>query len=430
MSDRKRRHFAFARLLSNAVAGQALLSAANFGLGLLLVRHASDIEYGAYVLVAGVILLLASLQYAFVGPTLAVRIARLLPAQRSELIGGLYVVQRRFFGLAAALVAAVAAVLWLVHGLADATVPLFGVTALALVAILHREYLRSVLFADGNAQAVLFGDVVYAALALAGAFVAIRTSRPALVVVAALGVAATLSTLLLLRSTQRHGAWSAQAVPGLLREIAPLAAWSVTGAAIHWSFSQGYVYLVAATLDVAAVAALAATRMLLMPVNLLSSGIRPLMLPLSAGWLHRHGDALLMRRLAWLALAFAGVSLAYFGLLWWWREWIFGVLLRKDLAQHGSILLLWGAIFLLMVMRDQLSYGLAAHGRFRELTLLTLACAVLSLAASFAGMLRLGVIGALFGVLLGEGASLIGVVLLLRRPDVGADPQPERPARS
>jgi hypothetical protein len=55
---------------------------------------------------------------------------------------------------------------------------------------------------------------------------------------------------------------------------------------------------------------------------------------------------------------------------------------------------------------------------------------VLSLAASFAGMLRLGVIGALFGVLLGEGASLIGVVLLLRRPDVGADPQPERPARS
>ena len=46
-------------------------------------------------------------------------------------------------------------------------------------------------------------------------------------------------------------------------------------------------------LDVAAVAAFAATRLLVMPINLLSSGIGTLMLPLASGWMNAHGASVL-----------------------------------------------------------------------------------------------------------------------------------------
>jgi O-antigen/teichoic acid export membrane protein len=225
------------------------------------------------------------------------------------------------------------------------------------------------------------------------------------------------SGVLLSLTVHHHEPWSRDSAPGVLRQFAPLMAWSTAGAATHWTFGQGYIFLVAATLDVTAVAALAATRLLLMPVNLLSSGIGSLMLPLTSGWLHRHDTALVLRRLCWLATAMATVTLCYFALLWVSRDWIFAVALKKQFAQRDGLLLLWGAVFLVMVVRDPFGYLLAAQGRFRVLTLLTLGSAVLSLAASYAAMQRFGVTGALLGMLVGELINLLGIVVLsFRKP--------------
>jgi len=220
------------------------------------------------------------------------------------------------------------------------------------------------------------------------------------------------SGILLSQTLRRHEPWNTEGTQGILREIAPLAAWPTAGAAIHWAFSQGYIYLVAGTLDVAAVAAIAATRLLLMPVNLLSTGIGSLMLPLASGWLHRYGAPLLWRRLCLLALGLAAATLCYFAILWLLRDWIFSVVLNKQFTQRDELLILWGAIFLVMVVRNQLVYLLAAQGRFRAMTLLTLVSAVIALAASFWGMLRFGVAGALVGLLIGELISVVGIVIL------------------
>jgi O-antigen/teichoic acid export membrane protein len=196
------------------------------------------------------------------------------------------------------------------------------------------------------------------------------------------------------------------------RQFAPQVAWSTAGAATHWTFGQGYIFLVAATLDVTAVAAIAATRLLLMPVNLLSTGIGSLMLPLTSGWLHRHDTGLVRRRLGWLAAGMAAVTLCYFAALWLSSDWIFAVVMKKQFPQRDDLLLLWGAVFLMMVLREPFGYLLAAQGRFRVMTLLTLVSAVLSLAASYAAMRRFGVTGALVGMLAGELINLLGIVVL------------------
>jgi O-antigen/teichoic acid export membrane protein len=186
----------------------------------------------------------------------------------------------------------------------------------------------------------------------------------------------------------------------------------MAGGAIHWTFSQGYMYLAAGTLDLTAVAAIAATRLLLMPVNLLSSGIGTMMLPLTAGWLHHRGSAFALRRLSLFALGLASAALCYFAMLWLTRDWIFTAVLQKQFPHQDALLLLWGLAFLPMVIRDQLLYLLVARQRFRQLTSLAFVGAVISLLAGYVGMVQFGVLGAPLGVLVGELINLAGILVL------------------
>ncbi len=412
LSDHRRRQFAFVRLLSSAVVSQALLSAANFAVGLILIRNATDAQYGYYVLASSAILLLVSLQNAFFSPPLSIRLNSLDLVGRGDLVGGLYREQQRFLLAIGGLAVLGALGLWYSQVLDAYTGPLVFATIAAALAILRREYFRMVLLAHRRPHDVLRTDVFYVALMVAGVFVAIFTVAPAATAVFTLSLAAVTSGVLLSQRLHRYEPWNTGGAQNILREIAPLAAWSTAGAAIHWTFSQGYIYLVAGTLDVAAVAAIAATRLLMMPVNLLSTGIGSLMLPLASGWLRQHGAPFLLRRLCMFAAGLAATTLCYFAIVWLLRDWVFAVVLKKQFAQRDELLMLWGALALVMVIRDQFAYLLAVQGHFRVLTLLTLASAGISLAASYWGMLHFGVAGALLGMLIGELLNTIGVATL------------------
>ena len=417
MNTQRDRRVAFARLLGSAVGSQALLSAASFAVGLILIRRTPDAQYGAYVLALGAVLLAASLQNAFINPLLSNRFSRLDQPGRANLIGGIQREQRRLLAIAATVTVGGVASLWHFDLLDGRSGPLVLATGAAAIAVMHREFVRLVLLAHRRPQDVLRCDLLHVALMVAGAALATLTPMPALAAIVSLAVAALASGQLLSRALFRHEAWNPRAPARALHEMALLAAWSTVGAAIHWTFSQGSLYVVASRLDVASVAAIAATRLLLMPMNLLSTGIGSLMLPLASGWLHEHGATVLLRRLLGFALALGAATACYLALLWWAREWLFASVLHKAFADRDALLLMWGLIFLVMVVRDQLVYLLAAEGRFRALTLLTLASATVSLAASWAAMARFGVVGALAGMLAGEALSLLGIVWLSwRRP--------------
>jgi O-antigen/teichoic acid export membrane protein len=412
LNDRRRRNFAFARLLSSAVVSQAFLSAASFAVGLILIRGATVAQYGYYILALNAIVLLVSLQNAFLNPPLAIRLNGLDRSGRGELVGRLYSEQRRMVRAVGAGAGIIALGLWYEQVLDARTGPLVLAAIVTALVIVHREYFRMVLLAYRRPHDVLRTDMIHVVLLVAGVGAATLTPAPAMMAIVAMGLAAAVSGMLLSRRLHRYEPWSAETPRGILREIAPLAAWSTAGAGIHWIFSQGYIYLVAGTLDVAAVASIAGTRLLLMPVNLLSAGIGSLMLPLASGWLPRDGAPLLWRRLCLFAAGMAAVTVGYFTLIWLTREWLFASILRKQFAQRDELLLLWGGVFLATVVRDQLAYLLAAQGRFRTLTSLTLFCAIASLGVGYGAMLRFGAAGALMGLLTGEVISALGVAIL------------------
>lgn len=405
----------FVRMFSGAVIDQALLSASSLAVGLLLIRHASELQYGYFVLVTSILMLMTSLQSSFIGPAMIHRMTTLDREGRGRLTGAIYREQRRWSHLVALVAAAGTLLLW-ANGLLDRqTGPLVLVTIGTAAAALRREFFRMVLLAYRRSAEVLRADTAYVVLMVAGALATSRMSGPAAATTILLGVAALVGGSLLQGLLRSREAWDTTGDHGILRRIAPVGAWAVSGAVIHWSYTHGYNYLVAGTLDVAAIAAIAATRLLLMPINLLSTGIGALMLPLTSAWLHALGAAVVLRRLTLFAGGVAAASLLYLGTLWLTRDWIFANVLNKQFEDGDTLLLLWSGVFVLMVMRDQLIYLLVARQRFRILAALSALSAVVSLMVSYVGMQHFGVVGAVLGLLVGEALSLAGIVLLSLR---------------
>jgi O-antigen/teichoic acid export membrane protein len=268
----------------------------------------------------------------------------------------------------------------------------------------------------------LQADALYVVLLVFGAWLASLGTLAAALAVVTLGLSAIVGGRLCSAALWRFEPWDIKGARGVLTEIAPLALWSTGGAAIHWLFSQGYSYVVAGTLDVTAVAAISAMRLLVMPVNLLSTGLGSIMLPAISNWLNTESTRKVFGRQLLFALGLGGLALGYFAVVWLLRQQIFDHVLKKHSQSFDVLLLLWSSIALLMLFRDQLIYLLVVKGRFRSLAALTFMSAVLALVLSYAAMRQYGVAGALLGVLLGEAVNVTGILYLCFREthDLGA----------
>lgn len=405
----------FVRMFSGAVAIQAMLSASSFAVGLLLVRRTSNAQYGYYVLITSAILLATSVQWSFISPPMVIRMNNADRAGRADLIGGLRRDQLRLLPWLLVATAIIMLVLW-PAGRMNANLALTLVAgALAMMAALRRDFLRSVLFAYQRPNDVLRSDFAYCVLLIPGAYIATLSPLPAATAALGVLVACIAGSYLLGSALRSHEPWSPAPPPGMMRAIAPMGALSAVGSGIHWSFSQGYNYLVAGTLDINAVAALAATRMFVMPVNLLSTGIGTLMFPTTARWLRSIAPGKVFGRLALVSLAMALASGCYLLVMWLGRDWVFDRLLKKHFANGDTLVLLWVAISLVMIFRDQLLHFLVARARFNLTSSLTLASAIIAISCSLVAMRHYGAAGALIGLLTGEVFNVIGIVVLSLR---------------
>jgi O-antigen/teichoic acid export membrane protein len=409
----------FVRMLGSAVVAQALLSAGNLSVGLILIRRATDHDYGSYVLVLNALILITQAQNQFIQPAMVLRMSGANLLQRAALIGGLFREQRRLLPLAAML----AAVVTLILRAADILTWQASLLTLAAIAAglatLYREFFRLVLLAYRRPVEVLQVDALYVVMLVAGTFAGTLSPVPALATVLTLCLSASTGALLLGRALWRHEPWNIEGAP-VLRSIAPIGAWTVAGSGIHWTFTQGYNYLVAGTLSVPTVAAVAATRLLMMPVNMLSTGVGSLMLPTTSAWQLEHGPRVIFTRLLLLCVGLAGIAWVYFGGVWLLRDWLFTVVLKKEFPQRDLLVSLWFGVFTLMIFRDQLLFLPLARGRYRVLTGLTMISAVVSLTVSYLTMVRIGMVGAVIGVIIGEAISVVGLLALgafeLRKP--------------
>jgi O-antigen/teichoic acid export membrane protein len=408
--------FRSSRILSEFGMGlvmQALLSGANFAVGLILIRRTNDLQYSYYVLAANAILLLTALQNAFVQPFIVANITSLDLAERRNLVGALIKGNSRWVPISCGVALLATVGLWAIHRVDTEQTLLIAVALLAGGAALGREFFRMTLFAFRRPFEVLQGDIVYVLVLVAGAFVATLLQQPAFIAVGMLALAAVLGGVVARRGLWLHEAWDTHSTQPVLKSMARAGAWAVAGSGIHWLLIYGYSYLVAGVLDVRDVAAIAATRLSLMPVFVLSGGVSMLLFPITSRWVRDLGAPLAARRLSLLVAALGAAALLYMGTMWIARDWIFSTLLKKNFVQRDPLLIVWSAVFLVTLCRDQLATLPASRGRFRNMTLVTGLSAVVWLLASYLAMLRFGPVGAVAGILAGELVNISGIVVMI-----------------
>lgn len=402
----------FARIFGSSILSQALLSATNLAAGLLLVRRASEDQYGYYVLINSAVPLLAQLQSSFITPVLPNRITVATEPDRKDFVGALLREQRLLLAIIAAISLVLCGFGWVAKLIRSEAALIFCLAVVAAVAWLFREFFRMITIAYRRPDTVLRADAAFAVVLVGGVWLATMTRMPSAVAAISIAAAACTGGWLLSRNLWNREPWSVPGSPGALMAVIRLGVWSATGTGIHWLFSQGYTFIVAARLDVSAVAAIAATRLLLSPLGMFSFGIATMMYSTSTLWLKNHGPQGLLRRVLLFALGMGLLTIAYIATVWLIRDWIFLHIIKKDFQQRDLLLGIWSLMFLFTVLRDQLIFLLIARAQWKLLAGLTSVCAVLGLSTSFLMVQRLGAAGGLLGLLVGEAAHVLGVIFL------------------
>ncbi len=403
------------RTLGTGLVMQALLSAANFAVGLILIRRTNDLQYSLYILATNALLLLTALQTSFIQPYIVGSLTAMEAPARHNLVGALIRTNRQWVPVICGVALAVTVLLWLARVILTPIALLVAVCLIAAGMALTREFFRVTLFAYRKPSDVLRADLAFVTVLVTGAFAATLTDDAAFLAVSGVGLAHFTGAVMLRKALWQHERWNTHTNEQVLGRIAAAGAWAIVGSGIHWLLIQGYGYLVAGVLDVKDVAAIAATRLTLMPVFVLSGGVSMLLFPVTSRWVRDVGARGATKRLTLLVTGLGMAALLYMGTMWLLRDWIFTVILKKSFPHRDPLLLLWSAVFLVTLCRDQLATLPAAHARFRDMTMMTGFSAVLWLLSSYVAMLHYGPPGAVLGILIGETVNIGGILFMIVR---------------
>lgn len=405
------------QLFSATLVTQAVLSVANLAAGLLLIRYTSATQYGYYVLVTTVLLLATSSQRAYFNGPLSVIGPKLADPGRRDLVALLMRRQRLIvFPSAIALMGAALAL----AAAGRISAPVLWISAAfcaALPMALMREYLRQVLILYHRPGAVLYADLVYTAVFLAGTVAALWVlNATAALATASIGLASWAGYRLSCRGIPPELGHDTQPVPGDVdRSVRHLGRWSLAGSSLSWAYLNGYNYLLATIATAAAVADVAATRLMAMPVNLLLASLTGVLLPVASGWFV-HGGIVALRRKLWIVAGLLlGLTLCYFAVLWPLRAWIAHEIMHQDFAQLDLLILLWGAVYVVTAVRTAAMTALQVLEHFDGLVYIGLIAAPAALIMSGVMIHRVGAAGAVSGVLLAELLHFAGILLLIAR---------------
>jgi O-antigen/teichoic acid export membrane protein len=413
------------KLFSSSVLDQVVLSLASFAVGFILIRMTTDEDYGIYVLVLTAQQLMTSLQRAWLNGPMVIVVSRKTPEDRRRSVSAVKDSQRRTLLRVLPLAQLVPLGGYLLGLLSWKIALLLAIAGVSIWATLRREFLRDILLQFSRPQSLLLADVIFAVLLILGVCAAITSHGAAVLwAVGTLTAAALVGDAIANRMLAKNPGWISGDAGPVLREMRPLGIWATAGALNAWLIAYASNYLLAGLVDLKAVADVNATRLLLMPVIMLTVGVQALMIPISTNWNAEVGLARLTRRLIAFALGMLLLDFIYMAVVWIFRDWLIGSFLHKQIDHSDALLLLWTGVATAGVLRDVIGLALFASGRLKSLAWQAVLCAVVSLCITLVGVRWWGAAAGLIGQIAGELINLIGIGLLLRealrRPDTSS----------
>jgi O-antigen/teichoic acid export membrane protein len=394
-----------------SIIEQALWSALNLGVALLLAKLAVPAQFGAFVFWASTAYVLSSVQNALTLCHLQVLPAA--PGTDPARIG----VERVMLAVTLAFLAVSAAGALAVSLVLARFAPVLSVPAAGLFvpAFLLQQYVRYLNFTRGDARASAVQTGVVLGLAAAFLGVGQLVFRPldANEILALLGAAYGLVGLVgLVRASRGLGRVGARQLGDYGRYLKQ-SGWIFLGVSSSELLSRFYVFAVGGALGAAVLAMLSFSNTFLRPISLLATswslvGRNDLVRRRDAGDFAGYRRMLVM-------VGLGGVAAAAVWTLVVFEAWplITTHLFDGRYGEARMILLLWGAAAAIGFGQTVLSTGLQTLHAFKTLAFCNAAAAVFAVVAILVAMGPLGPAGAVIGAALGQGLELIAMAWLL-----------------
>ncbi len=394
-----------------SVADQALISAANLGVGLLVMRTAPKAEYGLYGIGYVVVLLLVSLMASSLSHQMTVRVFDRPAAEQDGYAATMLFLQA---SVAAAVLGLVGAALLAVRWLAlDLTAVGLGMAPVLLVAVAAgvtaslQDFFRTYFYLHGAVRAFCV-DLVHVAGWILATVAGIRLAGapPHIAALAAYGLAGlTAGALGQAWARLPLRAAAAAALP-TLRETWSAGRWSMGGVVISFLQGQAHVYLLGALSGSVAVADVNAARLLLAPLTLLLGGVGRMLTPRLAR-LHASGADGAVRRLADLAAGgLLAAVLAYGVLVLLAKRWVIASLFPPAYRDIDALIVAWVAVFALQALATNRSTIIQVHQRFRALAVMLAWTAAAVVGLNLALIPSAGSLGSLIALACGQALFL------------------------
>jgi O-antigen/teichoic acid export membrane protein len=388
------------------VADQALTSAENFAVGVILVRNCTKAEFGLFALGYGILVLGWSLIAALITAQMAAALSRdsLSPQDRQIQCGSLL---RRL--LVACIVTTSGGYLLTLLVSELHIVPSFDTNywlllSAALPGMCLRDFMRRYFFQERSEARALVMDAAALSLTIAtlGAMVALHATRLHSVAAATLalgGLAVGIWGIITggLSPYKRGGG-----ALGGLSSLWRAGRWNIGATLVSWIQNQAYTFFVTAMIGLSGLATANAPRVLLTPVTLLSTGLAlPLLPRLAKQRTNLHTVVSIRSAFALLAMTFVFVGF-YTLTLWLARAAFIPLILGNRYNDVWPYIVAWAIANAFTNVRIYYSTFLLAKGGFRQLAVANLLSAVVVIGLTGPLIHFLGALGSIYSVAAGE----------------------------
>lgn len=377
-----------------------LMSAGNFLVSYLMINFSSAAQYGQYVLIFSGLMLAAGIQNAIICTPMTIRAAKMESNRREHFVSSIFSFQL-LITFTVLLLAGIYDLVFAATAPAKAAIPLTFIALLSSTFLL-REFLRTRGYLYKETEKVLSGEIVHftlsAVLLIAFTIVGLNIK----VVIISLCVSNCIYITLAIIGSRIRAAVDLQSMTSAASEAWVRGGkWSLPGVLATWGQNNAYVYLSGLLLSVEATAALAAIRLLLMPINILASGLNSVYKPMWAQTIADEFGAV-SNSTKKLCLRLCVVIFAYTALLAVAWEYILIYLFSGNIQASLSLLFLWSVIFILQTIRSRESNMLQLLEEYRYLTLVGVPASIVCVVISSICIIKFGTSGALYGIIISE----------------------------
>jgi len=420
-----RRSSAFNALFKNttlALFDQALLSATNFLINVLLIRNVPAEEYGLFVLLNAALFLAIGLQNAIITTPLSVLAPKMRESEKALFIHSLAITQYYIWLPATFLVVAIAT---LADFLALFHLPVLVIVATAVAILLSfvREYMRRVFFVFMLTGYVLAVDVIYAAsLLMMLALISILPSAQAAGALLSIGIAGALAGVFAIWLYSRWSPHGERLKTSLhyLVDAWKHGRWALMGVIVTWLGTQGFYYLLSGMKGRGDVADIAASQKLLMPISIMVVATLSILKPKGASLLAEGKQNVLVRLTTLFSAGSVAIAVVYTGAVYLAAETISLFVFKKNISGLQELVLLWGAVLLAQIIRSNMSNLLQIFEKFAALFYIGALATAATIGTAFYGIRFFDAKGSLIGLLTGEIVYIIAMGVFFIKRDISS----------